>query len=112
MTMEIETLLIIIGLHFVADFVLQSENMAMNKSSSNMWLGYHVGVYMLPFWVVFGFKYAIVNAALHFVTDWVTSRMTTQLYLNKDMHNFFVVIGADQALHMAALILTYNWLIT
>lgn len=101
--------LALIWAHTFADFVLQSDKMAINKSSSNRWLALHVGIYAICL-VPFGVTFALVNFAAHFCTDWVTSRITSRLWKAGERHWFFVVIGIDQALHMSALLLAYGWL--
>ena len=105
----VENILIIIWLHFIADFLLQSQWMGVNKSKNSWVLGLHCYIYALPF-VYFGFYYALLNGILHFIVDFITSRMTSRLYEKKEYHWFFVTIGADQAIHMTSLILTYVWL--
>jgi len=104
--MTITTLLAIIWVHFVADFVLQSSAMATKKSSDTRWLLFHIIIYTIPL-CLFGVAYAIVNGCIHFLTDFITSRATTALWKRGETHWFFVVIGFDQALHISALTLTY-----
>lgn len=100
----ISMVILVIWLHFLADFVLQSDYMSKNKSKSDLILLKHVCIYAVTFLVV-GIPYAIVNACLHFVVDWCTSRITSHLYTEGKIHQFFVVIGFDQAIHMSCLIL-------
>lgn len=98
----------VIWLHFFSDFVLQSDTMAKNKSSSNKWLLIHCAIYTAPF-LWFGWKYAAINGAAHFVTDWITSRGTAALWQKGERHWFFVLIGLDQAVHMTALVATAGY---
>lgn len=105
--MTITTILCILLAHFIGDFILQTRWMAMNKSKDNAILATHVTIYsfcLLPF----GPVYALVNGLLHFATDFVSSRLTTHFWNKKDTHKFFVILGADQMLHSAALFATYK----
>lgn len=121
-------ILIILFIHWVADFLLQTKDMAMNKSKSNFWLALHVGVYALTFFIpgiFFGaysgyftadqlVVFTIVTFVCHFVTDYLTSRWTSKLYADQKFYgfpSFFSVIGLDQFLHYLQLILTYEFLV-
>jgi len=118
----IETLLIIIFIHFVADFMCQTDKMAQNKSKSNYWLSMHVIVYtavtMVSWIILFAFSmiYVPITAfilifAMHWITDYTTSRISSKLYQKGDIHNFFVIVGLDQVLHYIQLFLVYKYLV-
>ncbi len=148
--MALTTPLTLIVLHFIGDFLLQSDWMATNKSKRWDALAWHVCAYCVPFsvWLIatLGVRsvamtnFIFVTFALHFVTDAITSRITSRLWFfqmqggiwiqapytapkhNRELvnpwtptvgnrHWFFVVIGADQVLHYAALMLTWAWLV-
>ena len=107
---------LILWAHWVADFVLQNDSMAKGKSHSNGWLSKHIAAYSsaLLLAVFLGthatfphaLAYTAVNGAAHFATDYVTSRMTSKLWKQQRVHDFFVVIGLDQAIHLTTLVAT------
>lgn len=107
---ELWVLITLVLMHFVADFVFQTDEIAKNKSKNNKILAYHVLLYGIPF-LFFGVVYALVNVALHFATDYISSRVAGYFYQNEQRHWFFVTIGADQAIHMICLFTTYVWLV-
>lgn len=103
--------LILLATHFVADFLCQTHWQASNKSKDNIALSRHVASYALvlaivSLWIVpiqVWVQFVLVNAALHWATDYCTSRWSSKLYAKQDWHNFFCVIGLDQLIHQATL---------
>lgn len=114
--------------HLIGDFVFQSQWMASNKSKDLGALTTHVAIYgivltlfaipTLSSWI---YAFVISNVVVHWCTDYLTSRLSSRLFMAqfeenpitgfrmKDgftLHNFFVVIGCDQFLHLATLAIT------
>jgi len=105
----VKKIILIIWLHFISDFVFQTDYIAINKSKmANVLIG-HCITYSALF-IFFGWYYAFINGALHLVVDFVSSKLTASFWENNKRHWFFVTIGADQALHLTCLILTLNYL--
>lgn len=113
---------IILGLliHFLADFGLQTHKQAVAKSSSDKMLFYHVGVYSL-IWMIFimcfqpfglAFIFGIITFLSHFMTDFITSRISKSFFSRNDYHNGFVTVGFDQLLHYIQLFYTYKLILT
>ena len=112
-------IIILLSIHFVADFLLQSDWMAMNKSKSLIPLTTHVAIYTGAF-LVFGIWYfPLVDVLLfcgitfvaHLLTDLYGSKLTSSLFKQKRHRAFFNVIGFDQLLHAIQLILCYKFII-
>lgn len=110
----------LLATHWFADFVCQTHWQASNKSKDNRALASHVLTYTgilaiaaFAIWPQGGwqwFAFVFGNGALHFATDYCTSRISSRLYAKQDWHNFFVVIGFDQLIHQATLAVTL-WLL-
>lgn len=97
------------SIHFVADFLLQSDWMAQGKSKQLLPLMVHANIYAWCF-LGFGVNFALITLLLHAATDAITSRINSKLWSAKKVHWFFVGIGADQLLHTFQLVLTYELL--
>ena len=118
---SLDIILFIIFAHWFADFVMQSNEVALNKSKNNMVLLEHVLMYSVGLWIVPFFMFitnqfeyiiltwVLLNAILHGLVDYITSR-TVAYYWNTDRHKAFVVIGVDQAIHLSLLFITYVWM--
>lgn len=96
-------------LHWVGDFICQTDEMAIGKSKSNWWLTAHVVMYSLML-LFLGWKVALLNGAAHWLIDYVTSRVNSRLWAAQQRHWFFVSIGFDQFLHVSILLWSITWL--
>ena len=117
---SLKILFTILIVHWIADFVFQTDWQAKNKSTNNKALFEHVFIYTLvwsPIAIfIFGYNiqfsiFIMTTFLMHFLTDYVTSRINTRLYNAGKIHKFFVSIGFDQILHYTQLVLTYYILI-
>ncbi len=121
----------ILIVHWLLDFVAQTNYQAQNKSKDFIALISHTLVYSMG-WITFlifytiyvsfefpfvsplNFKYIIHFGAITFIThtiiDYFTSRLSAKLFAQKDYHNFFVCIGFDQILHYIQLWFTFKLL--
>ena len=103
MTVSVLDILLIVFSHFFADFVFQSDWMALNKSKRNSALGIHCLVYGM-FFLGYGWIFAAFAGASHFIIDWLTSRGMSILWKKEKRYLFFVLVGFDQAVHMTVLV--------
>lgn len=128
--------LFILTNHWVADFLLQTQDMATKKSKENYWLTKHVLSYVIGMsatalmiaiitWnLVPALLWLAINGGLHWCTDYYTSRWTSKLYAKQQFYTpnkyvkffnfpaFFSVIGLDQVIHYFCLFITYSLFIT
>ncbi len=115
----------IIIIHWIADFVLQTDKQAKGKSKNWDDLLSHTLLYSF-IWLCAGVvyplthldtylewtltKFVLITFVCHTITDYFTSRLNSRLWAKGDVHNFFVSIGFDQVLHYLQLFLTYEYL--
>lgn len=129
-TINIWIVLIILAIHWFADFVMQTDMQAKNKSTDNEYLLEHTLTYC-SIWMIASsavvlasfyngnlnmqlilnlFFFTCITFVLHTITDYITSRINSKLWAEGKTHEFFVSIGFDQLLHFTQLLLTYQLL--
>jgi hypothetical protein len=126
-------LILLFFIHFVADFVGQSQEIATRKSHSINAMLYHIMTYSF---ITFGLiqfiyiidlitnntmyvftsfiiilKYTCIIGLLHGLTDIFTSKIAKHFYNQNNLHAFFVTIGFDQFIHYTSIILTLIYMI-
>jgi hypothetical protein len=123
----------LLGIHFLADFPLQSRKIANNKGKDIRYLLLH-GIDYTSVWLfaitiplfiesllsmklnILGntsiwyryYIYCLLNGVLHIMVDFVTSKFTSKFYARKEYSKFFTIIGLDQFIHTSILFITYN----
>lgn len=132
---SIYEVLLILLVHYIADFIFQDDYWAKNKNKDNICLIKHTSVYslvtfmlLLPVVLIYHpdsnisiiiFKtmiFSVISFVFHTVTDYYTSRIVGIKFENKQYGTkipsvgVFSVIGLDQLLHYIQLFLMYKYL--
>jgi len=104
--MEITLIIYLLFVHWLADFVWQTDYIAKNKSKSNKVLLLHCGIYSLFFAIgTLNIIYGLLLGLIHFPVDYFTSRLNSKLYQAGKNHEFFVSLGFDQWIHFVTILL-------
>ncbi len=121
--------------HWVADFVCQSDGVAKGKSSSISKLSQHIAVYLLVFAVgtfltvidlddgvnsEWFFKegfpsfwvFVFINVGSHFFIDFITSRASKLEFERGNTGTAFKIIGFDQFLHVAIILISAYYMVS
>lgn len=125
--MNLTEIFTILMIHWLSDFVLQTDKQAKGKSKNWGDLLSHTFNYSYMWFIPIMFLFPsnwttsqyIISSTLfctitfiaHTITDYFTSRLNSKLWSEGKAHNFFVSIGFDQVLHYVQLFLTY-WILT
>lgn len=125
---EINVVICLLIAHFLGDFIFQSDRIALGKSKSITILTEHAVAYTaILFFAVFFFYvvdfigdvvnpstilyWVLINGAFHFITDYFTSKLNSELHKQESKHNFFVGIGFDQTIHYTTLVCTFSLIV-
>ena len=111
MMVSVDNLILAFSIHYVADFLVQTQWQAENKSKNMTALVRHVASYSLcfaPFMYIMpqnGVQFFLANALFHFMTDFITSKASSSAYKEGNMKAFWGVIGFDQLIHHVTIML-------
>lgn len=123
--MDLLAIIIILISHYISDYILQPRIMATKKSKNIYWLISHIIVYtcFLFLFIYVGLfiltpispfpflLFVLFNGLLHFITDFITSKLSAKFYKNKKEKMFYNILGLDQLIHILTLFITFNYFI-
>lgn len=112
--------------HYIGDAILQRAYLRRTKSTSNLSLSEHVMIYgnCLIVFIMFlllvdptvqGINlviWVVLNAMVHWIVDYISSRTTSILYRNNNIWWMMNVIVLDQLIHIATLFITFKIIFT
>ena len=114
--------------HWVADFIFQKDEDAKNKGKSLKHLTNHIKGYAIVFslltlaplhallsytttnFYLLILTFLAINIITHFGIDYVTSKITSKFWAEGRVHEFFVIVGLDQLLHTAIIVLSLYYI--
>lgn len=125
--MRIEILIMLLVVHYLADFVFQRRADAEEKHKSvlallshcswYLFITYFLIMFIMPIFVAISqieslyltdgleiSTYSLCLVVLHFATDYFTSKISHNFYEQKKIKYFWATIGADQLLHQIQII--------
>jgi hypothetical protein len=109
-------IIILIVMHAVGDFFLQSNRLNKLKALKKSLLLKHVGIYtslfivlsplILGLTIVEGLYYSFLNGFLHLVVDYFTSKAKFK-YTETSDSKYIIVVVIDHVIHISVLIASY-----
>ena len=114
--------------HWTADFIFQKDEDARNKGKSLKHLTNHIRDYttvfglltLAPLYALLSYTttnsylliltFLVINVSTHFGIDYVTSKLTSRFWKEGKIHEFFVIVGLDQLLHTAIIVLSLYYI--
>lgn len=120
--------LVILTIHWFADFIMQDEKWALGKSKnwsdllshtltySAVWFFICHALIVTEYLSLLFYFFPIITFICHTITDYFTSRIVSKKFAQKQYGSSipnigaFTIIGFDQLLHFIQLLLTYQLL--
>lgn len=108
-------IVVVLIAHWIGDYLLQGNSIANNKGRSVRWLLIHVALYSFVLisssLLFFSWREALlfgaINAVLHFITDFITSRLSARY--RETPRIFYSILGFDQLVHSVTLIVSLTF---
>lgn len=125
---DINTVLLILIAHYVADFLMQSYETGQKKSSNWQVLLMHTIIYSLYMSIIIliyikasgdqitteimlnTVLFGLITFIFHTLTDYITSRKSKALMAKKENKKALNLLGFDQLLHYVQLFITFKYL--